>query len=278
MNDIKLLMCCHNRLETVPPLCIPIQCGSAINERLKDAMPDDTGDNISSKNKEYCELTAHYFAWKNLSAEHYGFCHYRRFFSLDETIKRPYVVMGAPKTAIMGDEKHWRSLISSYDMIVPRSEDMGLPVREHYCTSRFHYAEDLALFLELIKTTVPKLYPFAEEYLSQRRQYFCNMFIMDKAHFNEYCSMLFPLLSAFDEKKTLHGSFQADRTDGYLGELFTGIYISFCRANGARIKELPRVDICCKAAKRIAYYILPPESKLRFAAKRIAKRLRKQRI
>lgn len=275
MYDIKILMCCHNRIETVPPLCTPIQCGSALNARLDGAIPDDTGDNISSRNKEYCELTAHYFAWKNLSADYFGFCHYRRFFSFDERCRYPYAVTGAPYSSVMGDEKRWRSLISSYEMIVPRSEDMGMSVREHYCTSRFHYEEDLTLFVELIRTTLPQLYPFAEDYLVQRRQYFCNMFIMDRVHFDEYCGMLFPLLKTFDEKKKLHGSFQADRTDGYLGELFTGMYICFSRAHGVRIKELPRLDICCKIGKRISYHIFPPESKLRFTAKRVAKRIRK---
>ena len=45
---------------------------------------DNEGANISSKNKSYCELTTQYWAWKNVDADYYGFCHYRRFFSFNK--------------------------------------------------------------------------------------------------------------------------------------------------------------------------------------------------
>ena len=43
---------------------------------------DDEGENISEKNDKYCELTAQFWAWKNIhDADYYGFWHYRRFMS-----------------------------------------------------------------------------------------------------------------------------------------------------------------------------------------------------
>ena len=42
---------------------------------------DNTGDNISVKNPNYCELTGMYWAWKNLNCEYIGLCHYRRYFA-----------------------------------------------------------------------------------------------------------------------------------------------------------------------------------------------------
>ena len=56
--------------------------------QTKDVPPnmvlDNTGDNISEKNKKYCELTTQYWAWKNVEADYYGFCHYRRFLIMKE--------------------------------------------------------------------------------------------------------------------------------------------------------------------------------------------------
>lgn len=268
-------MCCHKGFELVPPLCHPIQCGAALNPPVEGALPDDSENNISAKNREYCELTAHYFAWKNIRADYYGFCHYRRFFCADESVKQPYLALGAlPDSGQLGDENFWRQLISEHEIIVPHSEDMGLPAREHYCTSKYHYAEDLELFFGILSEKAPQLTKASEQYLSQNRQYFCNMFIMDRAHFFEYCEILFPVLEEFDRRKVLHGDFQSDRTDGYLGEIFTGIYITYCRENGVKIKELPRLDVFCSVKKRFFCALLPPESKRRILAKRLAKKLR----
>lgn len=275
MEIIKLFMCCHKEFSIVPPLWQPIQCGAALSAPIAGALSDSTGDNISAKNREYCELTAHYYAWKNIDAEHYGFCHYRRLFCADDRVKPPYLALaGVPKRNYIGSENFWRKTISDYDIIVPRSEDMGIPAGEHYRTSKFHFSEDLELFLALLSRRAPQLAETAERYLAQNRQYFCNMFIMDRAHFHEYCEILFSVLEKFDKKKTLHGNFQSDRTNGYLGEIFTGIYITHCRECGAKIKELPRLDIGCTAKKRLSCLLLPPESRRRFLAKRLAKKIK----
>ena len=60
---------------------IPIQVGAENAPVLfQDTLHDNEGDNISSLNPMYCELTAQYWAWKNTDADYYGFCHYRRYF------------------------------------------------------------------------------------------------------------------------------------------------------------------------------------------------------
>ena len=53
---------------------------------------DNTGDNISSLNPNRCEMTAHYWVWKNrldTDDEYVGICHYRRTLDLSyDDLKR----------------------------------------------------------------------------------------------------------------------------------------------------------------------------------------------
>ena len=183
--NCNIFMCCHKPPEFVPPLCTAIQCGSALNSKLPDIVHDDEGCNISEKNREYCELTAqYYYAWKNVDAHYYGFCHYRRFF---HTVKKPYLAVNALRDKTrkhLGNERKLELILKEHDIIVPCSEDMGITVREHYCTSAHHYAEDMELFLTILSERVPSLSEAAAAYLAQNRQYFCNMLKMDKVRLN----------------------------------------------------------------------------------------------
>ncbi|MCR5399004.1 MAG: DUF4422 domain-containing protein, partial [Lachnospiraceae bacterium] len=82
-KDIKILISCHKPTEYISnDVLMPIQVGSSLgNTRLSGMLHDDEGDNISNLNHKYCELTAQYWAWKNLDCEYYGFFHYRRYLS-----------------------------------------------------------------------------------------------------------------------------------------------------------------------------------------------------
>lgn len=277
---VCLYMCCHSGFQAVPPLFSPIQCGAALNPPVPNAIRDDEGENISSLNREYCELTAHYHAWKNVDAERYGFCHYRRFFAFGALTKYPYIVrknVPQKELNLLGTAEQLEGIMKAHEIIATRCEDMGLSVMQHYCTSAHHFTEDLTLFCEILKETAPQITNSMEEYLAQTRQYFCNMFIMDKPHFNEYCQILFRALEEFDRRKVRHGYFQADRTDGYLGEIFTGIYITWAKQRGASVAEFPRLDVGCSRKKIIGYSLFPPQTRRRFLAKRIVKRLNNQK-
>ena len=68
--DIRIYVVCH-KPAYVPenPYLYPIQVGTALSgKKLPGMLHDDEGDNISERNKTYCELTAQYWAWKNEEA------------------------------------------------------------------------------------------------------------------------------------------------------------------------------------------------------------------
>ncbi len=269
---IKIYMCCHKGYDYVPRPAVPIQCGSALRPESSKVLSDigERGD-ISAKNLWYCELTAHYYAWKNVAADYYGFCHYRRFFAYADNFKKPYIVCGKLTAAyerFLFGENELKKAVEEYDVIIPRCENMGLTTAEHYSVSSGHSEKDLKSFIDILSDISPRFSESAHEYLHQNSQYFCNMFIMEKKCFDEYCGVLFSALEEFDRKGT-----HAYRTNGYLGEIFTGIYITYLKKSGFRIKEILRLDTECGFKKRLLYKLFPPESRRRFALKKLIRRL-----
>ncbi len=63
-----------------------IPAGLGEKNFTSDWFRDNSGENISKKNKNYAENTFHYWLWKNYLEKHdgewFGFCHYRKFWSL----------------------------------------------------------------------------------------------------------------------------------------------------------------------------------------------------
>lgn len=80
MENIKLLVAMH-KAYCLPEDAVyaPIQVGGVHIPGMENALRDDTGENISNKNRSYCELTALYWGWKNLQADYLGLVHYRRY-------------------------------------------------------------------------------------------------------------------------------------------------------------------------------------------------------
>ncbi len=277
MPDIKLLVCCH-RLEQVPkhPLLYPIQVGAALADtHFSGFLHDDTGDNISEKNRFYCELTAQYWAWKNVKADYFGFFHYRRYLYPDLSAKRPYRIEAQPTTELLDrlGYKDFPDPIRDYDLIAPKGEDMRLPVREHYAKAKYHHGKDLALAEEIVREKTPEYSDALESYLGQSVCYFGNIYIMSAAVFDCYCNWLFPILAEFDRRADLAGyGPQELRVDGYLAERLFGGFYTKLKAEGAKTLELPRVDFVPETKERhrrqMVNAVLPPGTKRRAAVKR----------
>lgn len=277
-----LFVSCHKPFP-VPehPLLAPIQVGAALSEvRLPGYLQDDAGDNISAKNPFYCELTAQYWAWKNVQADYYGFFHYRRYLYPDIDAQSPYCVAREPTPALLKrlGYAEFEGLIEKYDLIAPVGENMYVSVREHYASAPFHHQRDLAIAEEIIKARHPEMRETLEDYFSQSICYFGNMFIMRRTVFQEYCAWLFPILKEFDLRADTSGyTAQERRVDGYLAERLFGLYYSYQVDCGTlRTVNLPRVHFvperiaCVKQSLLSA--ALPPGSRRRSLIKRLMRR------
>ncbi|WP_158099334.1 DUF4422 domain-containing protein [Pseudoflavonifractor sp. An85] len=274
MSEIKLFVCCHQAGQRVPahPLLCPVQVGAALaQEHFPGFAHDDEGENISQKNRSYCELTAHYWAWKNVQAGYYGFFHYRRYLYLDEHAKRPYRLAGeltAETLEPLGLDQ-LGSWLEGKDCVVPLGEDMHISVREHYAKAPYHHGKDLKLVEEIVAEQHPDYVPAMEEYFSGTMCYFGNIFIMKKPLFDQYCGWLFSILEEFDRRADTTGySTQELRVDGYLAERLLGVYVTHLRStHQTQVFELPRVQFepdQTKLRKRqLLNALLPPGSRRR---------------
>lgn len=274
MANIKLFVCCHQP-SFVPehPLLVPIQVGAALaRERFPGFLRDDDGPSqISARNRSYCELTAMYWAWKNADADFYGFFHYRRYLYPDLTAKGPYRLERSPTLETLDrlGYRDFERLIPKYGIILPKREDMRVPVRRHYAQASFHHGEDLSLVERILADRRPECVRAAAEYLNGSQCYFGNIFIMKKEFFLDYCAWLFPILEEFDARADTSGySPQEARVNGYLAERLLGVYTLWLRQRGFRkILELPRVHFVPQEKdylrQSFVNALLPPGSRRR---------------
>ena len=255
-DDIQILVVNH-KPSFVPEndLLKPIQVGTSLADKKLDGMAyyDDTGDNISDKNRSYCELTAIYWAWKNLDADYYGLFHYRRYlnFSSDQDNNlhpgRAYSHPSIATATLDLNESTMRKIIEGNDMIVPRKDEAHLTTKDGKLSiySQYeheHFIKDLDYCLKYIKDKYPKIAVYLDA-LNGRQAYFCNMFIMKKRVFNEYAEFIFDVLGSFDKNVDISKyNSQQYRAIGFLAEHLTNIFIQYVIGqNKYKVKELQMV-------------------------------------
>lgn len=285
---IKLYVSCHKEFY-VPKheLLFPIQVGKALETtRIPNMLYDDSGnDNISLYNRSYCELTGQYWAWKNDTADYYGFFHYRRYLSFEHSqSKFPYLLSKTPSEKILNKSGYsvdnMRNIIINADIVAPIPENTHMSVYEHYKNAPHHRIQDLDYVINIIEKDYPTYIPAMEQYLNQSCSYFGNIYIMKKEIFFHYCEWLFDILGKYDLMKNVEDySVPELRVDGYLAERLFGIYITKIKEEkNLKVTEVQRLHFECVNGSASAYwkkkllnFVLPPSSKRRFYMKKLVK-------
>lgn len=206
---------------------------------------DNTGDNISAKNKSYCELTTQYWAWKNTDYDYYGFCHYRRYFSFSDkeieesewgTIEYPYLNAMAVEELHINEAEIYDK-VTKYDFLIARGIKIqnlkAKNIREHYDNAPELNVEDFDIMMKVIEQKYPDIYSSAVEYAEGTISYPCNMFIMRKELFYKYSEFLFDVLEECEKEiDTTRYCVQSYRTIGHLAERLLGIYYIYLQKKG----------------------------------------------
>ncbi|MDR1138795.1 MAG: DUF4422 domain-containing protein [Clostridiales bacterium] len=227
---VKILVSCH-KPEVVAHnnIIVPIGVGADSHSKHSFELSDNEGeDNISHLNARFCELTAQYWAYKNLTADYYGFFHYRRYLSLRHLttkciIKVPGVYGGFADDFGLSED-NIKHVLTEVDMVLP----YPLPcksVYRHYKVA--HNIVDLDWCIRYIVQKYPDYKEAVHQYMDSNRAYYCNMFVTKQELFVEYSNWLFDILMAFDNQKDYSEyTTQQMRAVGYLGERLLGIFVT----------------------------------------------------
>src|SRR5699024_57674 len=151
---------------------LPIQSGTELSNSELGFQKDNVGDNISSKNPYYCELTALYWLWKNVNADYKGLVHYRRHFSN----KKASNMFTTGKFKDVLDEQTLNQLLKNNDIILPKSRKYYIEkIGEHY--KHTHYEQDLIVTRTVISKMFPDYIRSFDKILNKKSAHMFNMFI-----------------------------------------------------------------------------------------------------
>ena len=269
-EPIRIFVSAHKPVEVFDSQVFqPVQVGaSRTNERFTWALHDDEGDNISDLNPMYCELTTQYWAWKNVDADYIGFCHYRRYFDFSDVSREENAygeVMGdyinvVSQREYMLEDVRVREIVRNYDVITTPVEDIrsymgeNSTIRSQYDAAPKLFVEDLDRVIDILVARHPEYEQDAKAFLAGHTGRFCNMFIMKKEIFHDYCAWLFPLLEEFVASADMSlYSKEGLRTPGHLAERLLNIYLLHHERIGAgwSMKQLQ----CVHFTKPDRYYL-----------------------
>ncbi len=182
---------------------IPIQAGAALTDKRIAMVMDNQGENISEKNKKYCELTALYWIWKNDSTQYVGLSHYRRRFDISEQMAAWLpesdidVVFTAPVLNLNG-------------------------VKRQYCHD--HMESDWNRMMETLGCLFPQYLDTARRIEKGNYYYAYNMFITRREILNKYCEWLFPILFCCESEIGERQDTYQGRYIGFLAERLMTIF------------------------------------------------------
>ena len=224
---------------------LPILVGAVKNYKPGiEYQRDDEGENISAKNPNYNELTAVYWAWKNLKdVDAIGLVHYRRLF-FDS---KPYNLNNVISVENVED------LLTKYDVILPKKRNYYIETNySHYIHA--HHQEPLDKTREIIRTNYPQYLSKYDQIMKRRKAHMFNMFIMKRDAFESYCTFIFGVLGKLEKNINLTGySTQEKRVFGYISELLMDVWLE---TNTFRYSELNWGQLGGKKNIKKAIYLI----------------------
>ena len=239
-NDVSIIVCCHKQ-DYYPkrPGFIPLHVGKAIAKEDLGIQGDNTGDSISEKNRNFCELTGHYWLWKNGPKTKYvGINHYRRYFDFNH--KLPYGT-NLYDTTLQEIGKNFSNLpdldavFSKYDIIIAKPNIHPLCGALNYKLLRI--SNDYDILEKVIAEKYPEYWTsyYKVMYLNNKFSSY-NMFIMRHDLFDDYSKWLFDILFEVEKRISISEYPDQARVFGYMSEYLLNVFIHY---HNLKAKKVP---------------------------------------
>lgn len=242
ITKLKILVCCHKECELPEnSIFFPVQVGAALTEKhwgiqRDDQVAGELCDNISSKNKSYCELTAMYWAWKNIKKvfpdiKYIGLNHYRRFFSFNEKILFDEIIIRKETDLLKYkiDNKKISNCLLNNQIIISKERVYPYPLSVAYAVS--HISTDFWKLRKCVHDLSPEYdEAFTDILLRNNTMSHYNMFIMAIDEFDKYCEWLFKILAEMEKRINISNySVVQGRIFGYMAERLLNVWL--CNKN-----------------------------------------------
>ncbi|WP_102279268.1 DUF4422 domain-containing protein [[Lactobacillus] timonensis] len=206
----------------------PLLVGADYNQHVPGYLNDNLGENISSKNKHFCELTGLYWIWKNTNDQHVGLVHYRRYFFSHDWSRHTMLLWSFifGKTVSPISEGLLTHFLEKYDWVVGTPDTInGESLGSQY--KRSHYVGDLQLAYDAIKQLYPEyLSDFDQVIYHNNKMSSFNMFYTSRKQLNKYCQWLFDILFKLEPNiKLSNRSAYQQRVFGFLSERLFNVWL-----------------------------------------------------
>ncbi|ACV22259.1 Uncharacterised protein [Slackia heliotrinireducens] len=213
------------------PCYLPVQVNAGSMQPIRGFQPDNVGDNISEKNPNYCELTALYWAWKNLESEYLGLAHYRRHFAARR--------LGDKKSRVASGDQ-LKNALSHVDVLLPTPRNYFIETNYSQYVHA-HHEEDLAFTREILTEYEPHLVGLYDEVMNRTYGHRFNMFVMKRTVADEWCEWLFKVLFELENRLDISNYSANDaRVFGFVSERLLDYWVE---SRGIAYVEMPVVNL-----------------------------------
>ncbi|MBR6880631.1 MAG: DUF4422 domain-containing protein [Clostridiales bacterium] len=233
--DVRIIVAAHKKYRMPEdPMYLPVHVGAEGKDFDLGYQKDNEGENISSLNPSFCELTGLYWAWKNLDADHIGLVHYRRYFR------------GKGKGKDLFDKilkyEELKPVLDAHPVIVPNKRHYYIEtLYKHY--QHNHYIDELDTAADILKEKYPSYAGAYDKAINRTWGYMFNMMIMRKDLLDDYCTWLFDILFELSERLKKEGQtgFEA-RFPGRVSERLFNVWLTY-KLDSGEIKEEEVMEI-----------------------------------